>query len=228
MASAAVHQPTLAGVQAPAPNPSPGWERIRLDGQSWVDLAREWWLGADVLLTELIEQVPWHQGRRRMWDRVVDDPRLSHWCRRGEAELHPAFGAMRAALECRYRRLRPPGLNYYRDGRDSVAWHADRELRELDDTLVAVVTLGTRRPFLVRPGAGGRSIDLAPGSGDLLVMGGAAQRDWEHSVPKTSRPGPRVSVSWRWTSGTAPVHGGVHPWLATSSARSSSRAAPTP
>src|SRR5262249_33079312 len=91
-----------------------------------------------------------------------------------------------------------PALNYYRDGRDSVAWHADRELRVLDDTLIAIVTLGVRRPFLLRPKGGGRSVDVAPGSGDLLVMGGAAQRDWEHAVPKTARSGPRVSVSFRW------------------------------
>ena len=134
-----------------------------------------------------------------MWDRVVDDPRLSYWGR--DVGDHPDLAAMRRALERHYgRRLRPPGLNYYRDGSDSVAWHADRELRRLDDTLVAIVTLGTQRPFLVRPRGGGPSIDLAPASGDLLVMGGACQRDWEHTVPKTARPGPRVSVSWRWAA----------------------------
>ena len=83
--------------------------------------------------------------------------------------------------------------------------HADRELRELDDTLVAILTLGARRPFLVRPKAGGPSRDLAPGSGDLLVMGGATQLDWEHAVPKVARSGPRVSVSWRWSSAAAPA-----------------------
>ena len=69
----------------------------------------------------------------------------------------------RAALEARYRvQLGAVGLNYYRDGRDSVAFHRDRELRELDDTLIAIVTLGARRPFLVRPLGGGTSRDLAP------------------------------------------------------------------
>ncbi len=209
-----VHQPTLLGTQDPAQNPAAAWERIQLDEKSWIDVARDWWFGADLLLTELVAAVPWRQGRRRMWDRVVDDPRLSHWCRRNEADPHPALPDMQAALERRYcRSLRPPGLNYYRDGQDSVAWHADRELRDLDDTLVAIVTLGTRRPFLVRPGRGGPSIDLGPGSGDLLVMGGATQRDWEHAVPKTAKPGARISVSWRWTSGTAPVRGGLYPWL---------------
>jgi alkylated DNA repair dioxygenase AlkB len=97
------------------------------------------------------------------------------------------------------------GLNYYRDGRDSVAFHRDRELRDVDDAIVAIVTLGSTRPFLVRPRGGGASRDLAPGRGDLVVMGGSCQRDWEHAVPKTRRGGPRLSLSWRWSA----EHGAV-------------------
>jgi alkylated DNA repair dioxygenase AlkB len=197
--SRTVHQPTLLGCAEPAIAPGVDWTRVELDGGSWVDVAREWLAGADELATRLIATVEWHQGRRRMWDRMVDDPRLSYWGRRGDAPLDPALTPVHRALERRYhRRLRGPALNYYRDGRDSVAWHADRELRVLDDTLIAIVTLGTRRPFLLRPKGGGPSVDIAPGSGDVLVMGGAAQRDWEHAVPKTARSGPRVSVSYRW------------------------------
>ena len=70
----------------------------------------------------------------------------------------------------------------------------------LDDTLVALLTLGATRPFRLRPHGrtGGPTHDLAPASGDLLVMGGACQRDWEHAVPKVRSAGPRVSVMWRW------------------------------
>src|SRR5262249_10775371 len=98
-----------------------------------------------------------------------------------------------------------PALNFYRDGADSVAWHADRELRELDDTRVVILTLGARRPFLIRPKGGGTSRNLAPGTGDLLVMGGACQMGWEHSVPKTRSAGPRISCSWRWRRATPPA-----------------------
>ena len=199
--SPVTHQPTLLGCAEPAIAPAVVWTRTALDAESWVDVAREWLAGADELAVRLIATVAWKQGRRRMWDRMVDDPRLSHWGRRGDPPLDPALTPVHRALERRYRRrLHGPALNYYRDGRDSVAWHADRELRVLDDTLIAIVTLGTRRPFLLRPKGGGPSVDLAPGSGDVLVMGGAAQRDWEHAVPKTARAGPRVSVSYRWTS----------------------------
>jgi alkylated DNA repair dioxygenase AlkB len=200
----AAHQPTLLGSAEPAVVPAVTWARIELDATAWVDVAREWLAGADDLAARLIAGVPWRQGRRKMWDRMVDDPRLSHWGRRDDPPLDPALTTVHRVLERRYRRrLQGPALNYYRDGRDSVAWHADRELRVLDDTLIAIVTLGIRRPFLLRPKGGGPSIDVAPGSGDVLVMGGAAQRDWEHSVPKTARPGPRVSVSFRWTPAPA-------------------------
>ena len=134
-----------------------------------------------------------------MYDRVLDDPRLSCWYRDDDAMPHPAFADIRAALGTRYgASFGAVGLNYYRDGRDSVAFHRDRELRSLDDTLVAIVTLGARRPFLVRPFGGGRSTDLAPASGDLLVMGGTCQRAFEHGVPKVISSGPRISATWRW------------------------------
>ena len=202
--SAAIHQSTLLGGTEPAVTPAARTERIQMGATSWIDVTREWLGGADVLAVRLAETVPWRQGRRRMWDRMLDDPRLSYWARRDDQPFDPSIASMQLALERIYgHRLRRPGFNYYRDGRDSVAWHADRELRDLDDTLVAIVTLGTCRPFLVRPTGGGPSIDISPGSGDLLVMGGAAQRDWQHAVPKTSRPGPRISISWRWTSGPA-------------------------
>src|SRR5262249_34044528 len=145
--------------------------RIELTRGAWVEVARGWLGGADDVLDHLVAVVPWRQGRRRMYDRVLDDPRLSPWGRDGDPLPPPALGAARDALGARYGvRFGAVGLNYYRDGRDSVAPHADRELRALDDTLVAVVTLGARRPFLLRPSGGGPSLDLAPASGDLLVM----------------------------------------------------------
>ncbi len=137
--------------------------RVALDDRSWVDVARNWLGGADDVLDVLIEHVDWRQGRRRMWDRMVDDPRLSHWYRAGDALPHVCFADIRDALEARYQvTFGSVGLNYYRDGDDSVAPHADRELRDLDDALVAIVTLGARRPFLLRPKTrDGRNADAA-------------------------------------------------------------------
>jgi alkylated DNA repair dioxygenase AlkB len=196
----APHQISLLGAGEPAVAPAARFARIRLSEHAWVDRADEFLLGSDTLLVALTESVDWQQGRRWMYERMVDDPRLSRWYRRADSPPHPVLADARRALEARYGvALRGPALNYYRDGRDSVAPLADRELRVLDDTLVAILTLGARRPFLVRPKGGGRSRDLAPGSGDLLVMGGRTQLEWEHAVPKVTFAGPRISVSWRWS-----------------------------
>jgi alkylated DNA repair dioxygenase AlkB len=201
----APHQTSLLGFGEPAVAPDAAFARTWLDEHAWVDLAPVWLRGSDTLLAELTETVDWQRGRRWMYDRMVDDPRLSRWYRRSEPPPHPVLATARATLEAHYNvPLRGPALNYYRDGRDSVAPHADRELRKLDDTLVAILTLGARRPFLLRPRGGGKSTDLSPGPGDLLVMGGQTQLDWEHAVPKIAFSGPRVSVSWRWSPGIAP------------------------
>ena len=194
-----LHQRTLFGGGEPAIHDRAHLERIHLDAQSWVDVAREWLHGADDLLDTLVASVEWQQGRRWMYERMVDDPRLSRWFPAGEPLPHPVMAEVKRALESRYGvRFGSVGLNYYRDGDDSVAWHADRELRELEDTRIAILTLGARRPFLIRPKGRGRSRDLAPASGDLLVMGGSTQMGWEHAVPKVRHAGPRISCSWRW------------------------------
>jgi alkylated DNA repair dioxygenase AlkB len=203
-------QTSILGVGQPALDPDARATRTWLDEHSWVDVTSAWLHGGDTLLAELVESLEWQQGRRWMYDRMVDDPRLTCFGRTvGDAE-HPALIEARLALESRYGvRLRGPGFNYYRDGRDSVAPHSDRELRRLDDTLVAILTLGARRPFLVKPKVRGPSRDLAPASGDLLVMGGATQLHWEHAVPKVARSGPRVSVSWRWSAAPGPAPGNL-------------------
>lgn len=194
-------QGSLFGAIDPAVDHHAPTERIELDATSWVDVTRDALHGADALFTDIETAVDWRQIRRPMFDRMVDEPRLSRWYRRGEATLHPALDDLRTTVERRYRiRLGGAGLNYYRDGRDSVAFHGDRELRTLENTLVAIVTLGGRRPFLLRPSGGGRSIDLSPGSGDLVVMGGRCQLDWEHGIPKTAQADPRISISWRWAT----------------------------
>jgi alkylated DNA repair dioxygenase AlkB len=197
------YQRTLLGLGEPRVDEHAPFDRIALDDRSWVEVSRSWLLGSDAVLDALVSSVDWRRGRRRMFDRMVDDPRLSRWYGADDAMPHPAFGTIRAALEQRFdAHFGGFGLNYYRDGRDSVAFHRDRELRDLDDTLIAIVTLGAVRPFLIRPLGGGRSHDVRPGAGDLLVMGGRCQAAWEHAVPKVSASGPRISVTLRWSSKT--------------------------
>jgi alkylated DNA repair dioxygenase AlkB len=120
---------------------------------------------------------------------------------------HPILAEARDALSDYYRpELGEPfttaGLCYYRDGRDSVAWHGDRIGRSsTEDTMVAIVSLGEARKLTLRPRDGrseGSTIAFPLGHGDLIVMGGSCQRTWEHAVPKTARRvGPRISVQFR-------------------------------
>jgi alkylated DNA repair dioxygenase AlkB len=180
--------------------PEAGFERVELGRGAWVDVARAWFGGADELADRLLAGVDWHHHRRWMYDKLVDEPRLSRWYGCHEPLPDRALAHFRTAAGRRYRvRFGALALNFYRNGSDSVAFHSDRELRHLSDTVVAILTLGGTRPFLLRPVGGGRSLDLRPGSGDLIVMGGACQEGWEHAVPKVARgTGPRVSASVRW------------------------------
>ena len=91
-------------------------------------------------------------------------------------------------------------LAAYRDGRDSVAFHGDRLGIRRADAIVAIVSLGFARRFLLRRAGGGASRAFNLGSGDLLVMGGTCQLTWEHRVPKVAHAGLRISIQFR--SGT--------------------------
>jgi alkylated DNA repair dioxygenase AlkB len=179
-------------------------ERVPLAHGAWIDVQRGWLTGSAGLFTRLAETVPWRAERRRMYDRTVDVPRLL--CFYGEDAPLPdlALSACRRALNGHYAdELGEPfvtaGLCYYRDGRDSVAWHGDRIGRgSTEDTMIAILSLGEARPLLLRPVGGGPTLRYNLGHGDLFVMGGSCQRTWEHAVPKSARPtGPRISVQFR-------------------------------
>jgi len=179
-------------------------ERVQLSHGAWVDVQRGWLAGSAPLFSRLAERVPWRAERRRMYDRTVDVPRLLCFYGQDAPLPDPALGACRDALSAHYAgELGEPfvtaGLCYYRDGRDSVAWHGDRIGRgSTEDTMVAILSLGAARPLLLRPSGGGQTQRYALGHGDLIVMGGSCQRTWEHAVPKSARPtGPRISVQFR-------------------------------
>jgi alkylated DNA repair dioxygenase AlkB len=178
-------------------------ERTVLTRGAWVDVQRSWLADADEVFTTLVREVPWRAERRQMYDRVVDVPRLLHTYMIGEELPHPALTAAREALSAHYldelgEPFRTAGCCYYRDGRDSVAWHGDTVGRgSTHDTMVAIVSVGDPRRLALRPRGGGDSISVEMGHGDLVVMGGSCQRTWEHAVPKVASAGPRLSVQFR-------------------------------
>jgi alkylated DNA repair dioxygenase AlkB len=173
-------------------------ERLRLDDSCWLDIQRTFLEGADTVFGQCVESLPWKAGRRVMYDRMVDVPRLSAFVALDSPVLPPAAGAMGSRLSPYYERsLDLVGANYYRDGRDSVAWHRDRVGRHELNPLIAIVSLGGPRRFSLRPLGGGPATTFTLGSGDLMVMGGACQHRWEHTVPKVSVAPPRLSLTFR-------------------------------
>ncbi|MFJ8024775.1 alpha-ketoglutarate-dependent dioxygenase AlkB [Streptomyces sp. NPDC096311] len=178
--------------------------RTVLGDGAWIDLLPGWLSGADALFARLVDEVPWRAERRQMYEHMVDVPRLLAYYRAGDALPHPVLDEARQALSAHYaRELGEPfttaGLCYYRDGRDSVAWHGDRIGRGArEDTMVAILSVGAPRDLLLRPRHGGETLRRPLGHGDLIVMGGSCQRTWEHAIPKTARAaGPRISVQFR-------------------------------
>lgn len=178
--------------------------RTVLTRGAWVDVLPGWVRGADDVFVRLVEEVPWHAERRQMYDRVVDVPRLLSFYDEQDELPDPLLTAARDALTEHYlpglgEPFTTAGLCYYRDGRDSVAWHGDTIGRgQREDTMVAIVSFGEARRLALRPRGGGESLGFALGHGDLIVMGGSCQRTWEHAILKTARPvGPRISVQFR-------------------------------
>ena len=201
------YQPSMLDLAQPA-GPSLGQltgqlARHRLTRGAWVDHLPGWVRGSDAVLQTLLDEVDWRAERRRMYDGVVDVPRLLRWFGEAEPLPHPLLTEARDQLSAHYAaELGEPfvtaGMCLYRDGRDSVAWHGDTQGRSAQhDTMVAIVAFGAARPLLLRPRGGGASRRFPLGHGDLIVMGGSCQRTWEHAVPKVANAGPRISVQYR-------------------------------
>ena len=194
-------QPSLFAVEGVGIDTSfSGLSRIPLDERSWVDHLPGWVRGSDRLFEEVLAGRDWEQRSRRMYDTTVREPRLTApWSLRSGPPLKPpVLEEIRSALSERYERaFDSVGFNLYRDGSDSVAWHADRIPVEVDDPVVALVSLGEPRRFLLRPKGGRVARTFLLGRGDLLVTGGQTQRTWDHSVPKVARAGPRISIAYR-------------------------------
>jgi alkylated DNA repair dioxygenase AlkB len=190
----------LFGTAGGAPAFDPAFaraERIELADGAWVDHVRGWVRGHDALFDQLERGLAWRSETMWMYERVVDVPRLLAGVPRDGAG-QPLIEDMRRALSARY------GEDFvhttaalYRDGKDSVAFHGDTTARDMERALVATVSLGEPRRFLIRPTAGGESRAFALGGGDLLVMGGTAQRTWRHGVPKVAHAGPRIALMFR-------------------------------
>jgi alkylated DNA repair dioxygenase AlkB len=188
------------------PRPDATWSactRSDVGRGAWVDHQPDWLAGSDTLFADLLATAPWRQRTRAMYDKVVDEPRLTAWwgAEDSDRRLPSVVVEVRELLSSRYGvTFDSVGCNLYRDGHDSVAWHGDTVRKQQAEPIVAIVSLGPRRKLLLRPRGGGPSRRYDLGRGDLFVMGGTCQHTWEHSVPKVRAAGPRMSVTFRHSS----------------------------
>ncbi|MBI4932510.1 MAG: DNA repair protein [Actinobacteria bacterium] len=186
--------------------------RIDLDAGSWVDVVDGFVRDPRGALDSLLADTAWGQQEVLRYDQYVPEQRLSAGLR---ADSSPLVRHTDLHLQATYRvPFDGVAALLYRDGTDFQGLHSDRGMKWLDDTRIAIVVLGQRRPFVIRrrgdwieslasrvpAGKDPDDLVLLPGEGDLLVMGGACQRDWLHGIPAADTPNPRVSLTWRWTS----------------------------
>lgn len=167
---------------------------------------------ADASLAALLREVPWKQSEIRLYGRMVREPRLGCWMGdsgavyrysgtvfRPEPWIAPVRELKHAVEAATGHAFNSVLLNLYRDGRDAMGWHSDDEPELGPEPVIASVSLGGVRRFLLRERrAGARSLGLALVHGSLLVMAGDLQQRYRHAVPRTAKPvAARVNLTFR-------------------------------
>lgn len=156
------------------------------------------------LFEELHQTTTWRADSRMMYGRRVLVPRET--AARGEncaQPWSPALVRVRGRLEALLRTAFDyVFINRYRNGNDSVAWHNDDDAEADPRRVIASLSLGATRTFELRPlrssGLNHRKIAVALADGDLVVMQGDTQLNYEHRVPKEPRvAGERINLTFR-------------------------------
>ena len=181
---------------------------------SWVDVPM-----ADAWLAALLGAVPWRQESVRLFGREIPSPRLTAWygdpgCVYTYSGLTleplpwtPLLASIRERVEAGAgQRFNSVLLNRYRDGSDSMGWHADDERELGPEPTIASVSLGARRTFQLKHKTRKeqRRLDVDLEHGSLLVMRPPTQAHWLHGVPKrrgADAPGERVNLTFRHIQG---------------------------
>lgn len=165
-----------------------------------------------VLLNHLLRGIPWAMHQIRIFGRWVNEPRQTAWYGDSEAVYTYSGATMKpspwtAELDRMRRQVEAAAdakfncvlLNHYRDGRDSMGWHSDDEPELGLNPVVASLSFGSERRFLLKHRAQPEmKREFLLSSGSLLVMRGALQHHWRHSVPKSLRvTEPRINLTFR-------------------------------
>lgn len=187
--------------------------RRELQDGGWVTFDPQW-LGVDearVAMDRLVRTLPLRSEVVTVFGNRHPQPRLTAWhadpgCvyRYSGLTLEPnPWTGDLAALRDRTREacgvdVNSVLINLYRDGSDAMGWHADDEEPLGSNPVIASLSLGAPRRFVLRHERTREKIEYALGGGSLLVMGGTTQHHWRHAVPRTTKPvGPRLNLTWR-------------------------------
>ena len=156
---------------------------------------------SDHYYQKFISDTPWAQYRRKMYDKIVPDPRLTAWYGKNGNEWTPELIAIKSKVEA------VAGfvfdgvlLNYYRDGNDSVSWHSDNLPASGKAIPIASVTFGEKRVFKVRHKTRKdiQQLKIPLTHGSLLLMGETMQLNYEHHIPKTAmKISSRINLTFR-------------------------------
>jgi len=168
---------------------------------------------ADSLFAQLENEIPWRQDQIKLFGRDCLIPRLQHFqgdsgisytysgLKMPAADWHPAVTEIRDRISQHYdAQFNCVLLNLYRNGQDSMGWHSDDEKELGENPVIASVTLGEARRFLLRHRYNKQlpKCELQLQHGSLLVMSGKTQHYWQHSVPRTARAiEPRINLTFR-------------------------------
>lgn len=166
---------------------------------------------SDRYFKELLTGTPWQQRSRKMYDKIIPDPRLTAYYGGANglpwtASLLDIKAKVEATTGIGFNRVL---LNYYRDGNDSVSWHSDTMPADGKHHAIASVTFGETRLFKVRHKDRREfpQLDIPLTHGSLLLMGATMQDHYEHHVPKTARKiGARINLTFRVSDLAKPVY----------------------
>lgn len=168
---------------------------------------------ATELLIQLSADIAWRQEQITLYGKTVNTPRLQAFqgapglCYRysrlslTSTPWHPAIAALLPTLtQYSAAPFNCVLLNLYRHGNDAMGWHSDNEPELGPNPVIASLSLGQSRRFLLRhkqfPQQ--KKKELTLNHGDLLIMSGSTQHHWQHSVPRTRKPlAPRINLTFR-------------------------------
>ncbi|WP_432464510.1 alpha-ketoglutarate-dependent dioxygenase AlkB family protein [Agarivorans sp. QJM3NY_33] len=170
----------------------------------------------DRLFQSLLAELPWQQHQIRLFGKTCLEPRLSVWL--GDAEAAYRYSGewrqpltwpeflipIKAALQQHTgQRFNSALVNLYRDGHDYMGWHSDNEAQLGLRPIIASLSLGASRRFVFRDKSTRSKLQYLLGSGDLLLMNGLSQQQWQHSLPKALKvKQPRINLTFRYTMPT--------------------------